>query len=360
MGAEPRAVTSSAIRTDQTGGDLARAARTVFRAPRRELQSSRNERHRWAPVRAVPEAVVPRAALQRTMARHTWCRRLSAAARAELQRPTTGRARTARSETGRSLPPTLAASATLPDGAGDAGDEQQLHRRRRASERPGAAAAGRAGGAGAGASVLLASGLLLFAMMATPAGGDVSSPKRWVVRHGFGTADVRFSRIAPVERFPATHPKVLGACTGTASGVDAGQMCDLDAATDSTAACPTGCAAQGVCGGVGGTAAPDRLIRPTDGWSTGGRVNAGDDSCAEVTGAEAFFAHNFPESSRSNSGFEEYDTEAVVLLADTNGAGYLLLNHDKPGNLDGGRTNVIIDSPSLAVRPPSVCAIDLV
>lgn len=158
--------------------------------------------------------------------------------------------------------------------------------------------------------------LLLLAMAPWMAGGDVSSPKRWVVRHGFGSTDVRFSRIAPVERFPTAHPKV----------------------------------ADGVCGGVAGTAAPDRLIRPTDAWSTGGRVNAGDDSCVDVTGAEAFFALNFPETAGSNTGFEEDDTEVVMLLQDTSGAGYLLLNHDKPGNLDGGRTNVIIDSPALAVR----------
>ena len=105
-----------------------------------------------------------------------------------------------------------------------------------------------------------------------------------------------------------------------------------------------------MCGGVGGTAAEDRLIRPTDGWSTAGRVHAGDDSCQDVSGAEAFFGYGFPVPHGSNTGFAQDDTELVMLLQDTDGAGYLLLNHDKPGNPDGGRTNVIIESPSLAVR----------
>jgi hypothetical protein len=161
--------------------------------------------------------------------------------------------------------------------------------------------------------VAAALGLLLLAL---PAGSDVISPKRWVVRHGFGTTDVSFSRIAPIQRFPTSHPKV----------------------------------ADGVCGGVAGSAAEDRLIRPTDAWSTAGRVHAGDDSCQDVSGAEAFFAYNFPVAHGSNTGFQEDDTEIVMLLQDTDGAGYLLLNHDKPGNLDGGRTNVILNSPSLAVR----------
>ena len=164
-----------------------------------------------------------------------------------------------------------------------------------------------------GSMVAAALGLLLLAL---PAGSDVISPKRWVVRHGFGTTDVSFSRIAPIQRFPTSHPKV----------------------------------ADGVCGGVAGSAAEDRLIRPTDAWSTAGRVHAGDDSCQYVSGAEAFFAYNFPVAHGSNTGFQEDDTEIVMLLQDTDGAGYLLLNHDKPGNLDGGRTNVILNSPSLAVR----------
>ena len=36
-------------------------------------------------------------------------------------------------------------------------------------------------------------------------------------------------------------PITCAACAGTATGADAGKTCDLDAATDSTAACPTGC-----------------------------------------------------------------------------------------------------------------------
>ena len=56
-------------------------------------------------------------------------------------------------------------------------------------------------------------GLLLLALPARS--GDVISPKRWIVREGFGTTDVRFSRIAPVQRFPTSHPKVAeGICGG--------------------------------------------------------------------------------------------------------------------------------------------------
>ena len=155
-------------------------------------------------------------------------------------------------------------------------------------------------------------GLLLHAQPAQTA----ASPKRWVVRHGFGTNDVTYSRIAPILRFPTSHPKV----------------------------------ADGVCGGIGGVDAPDRLIRPTEGWSTYGRVHAGDSSCADVSGAEAFFAYNYPVAAGSNTGFQADDTELLMLLQDTAGAGYLLLNHDKPDNPDGGRTIVVLDSPSLAVR----------
>ena len=57
-------------------------------------------------------------------------------------------------------------------------------------------------GWGRGPSAALLRGLLALALLLT-AGSDVLSPKRWVVRHGFGAVDVRFSRKRdPVALFP--------------------------------------------------------------------------------------------------------------------------------------------------------------
>ena len=68
----------------------------------------------------------------------------------------------------------------------DPGAESQLQRR----PHPKLAAGS---GWGRGPSAALLRGLLALALLLT-AGSDVLSPKRWVVRHGFGTVDVRFSR----------------------------------------------------------------------------------------------------------------------------------------------------------------------
>ena len=61
----------------------------------------------------------------------------------------------------------------------------------------------------------------------------------------FNAGDAGSCRVLPASPNPSdagcTYNSGVNTCTGTATGVDAGKVCDLDAATDSTAVCPAGC-----------------------------------------------------------------------------------------------------------------------
>lgn len=66
----------------------------------------------------------------------------------------------------------------------------------------------------------------------------------------------------------------------------------------------------------------------------------------------------YPEPYQSNTGYEAENVELAMLLRDTADAGYLLLAHDKAGNSDGGRVNVVIDSPTLKGRGAGIVLSD--
>ena len=54
-----------------------------------------------------------------------------------------------------------------------------------------------------------------------------------------------------------------------------------------------------------------------------------------VNGGSVFYAYNFPRQQSSNTGYEAFETGSIFVVRDEGGQVWLVLNLDRPGNVDG-------------------------